>query len=294
MRYGQLTYWTENLGDTIQSVAAETYLPRVDLYVDRDGMADTRLEREHFLLCNGWWMHPRNQHFEFPLSPYIQPFFVSVHISAGFRPNVTSRMLHYLQEHAPIGCRDRGTQRFLDARGVPCYYSSCLTLTLPRSKVTRSQEVLLVDVGPDLERHVPRSILNEAVKITHTLDFPKTPEGVDHTYTKQREQLARHLLHRYARARLVVTGRIHCALPCLALGTPVVFLFADPASEWERLGPLRDFLPIYTGAEPIDWNPRPPDVSGMARPLRNLVARAVATGRHPLRDDFTYLRNFVE
>jgi len=33
-------------------------------------------------------------------------------------------------------------------------------------------------------------------------------------------------LQRYAQARLVVTSRIHCALPCLAMGTPVIFLNA--------------------------------------------------------------------
>ncbi|NQD72865.1 polysaccharide pyruvyl transferase family protein, partial [Sphingobacterium shayense] len=29
---------------------------------------------------------------------------------------------------------------------------------------------------------------------------------------------------RLSRAKLVVTSRIHCALPCLAMGTPVIFL----------------------------------------------------------------------
>jgi hypothetical protein len=33
-------------------------------------------------------------------------------------------------------------------------------------------------------------------------------------------------LKRYATAKLVITSRIHCALPCLALGTPVIFINA--------------------------------------------------------------------
>ena len=32
------------------------------------------------------------------------------------------------------------------------------------------------------------------------------------------------LLNKYARAKLVITSRIHCALPCLAMGTPVIFI----------------------------------------------------------------------
>ena len=36
--------------------------------------------------------------------------------------------------------------------------------------------------------------------------------------------MAENLLNKYARAKLVITSRIHCALPCLALGTPVIFI----------------------------------------------------------------------
>src|SRR6185295_1108834 len=40
----------------------------------------------------------------------------------------------------------------------------------------------------------------------------------------QRLSLAQEYLDEYAQAKLVVTSRIHCALPCLALGTPVLFI----------------------------------------------------------------------
>lgn len=39
--------------------------------------------------------------------------------------------------------------------------------------------------------------------------------------------VARQLLHKYACAKLVVTSRIHCALPCLGLDTSVVFVTND-------------------------------------------------------------------
>jgi hypothetical protein len=39
--------------------------------------------------------------------------------------------------------------------------------------------------------------------------------------------LARHLLCKYADSRLVITSRIHAALPCLAMGTPVLFIVGD-------------------------------------------------------------------
>jgi hypothetical protein len=36
--------------------------------------------------------------------------------------------------------------------------------------------------------------------------------------------MAEDLLNQYAKAKLVITSRIHCALPCLAMGTPVIFI----------------------------------------------------------------------
>ena len=40
----------------------------------------------------------------------------------------------------------------------------------------------------------------------------------------QRFQLAKQLLDQYARAKLVISTRIHGALPCLALNTPIIFI----------------------------------------------------------------------
>src|SRR5690606_10514170 len=45
------------------------------------------------------------------------------------------------------------------------------------------------------------------------------------TYTENEKfLLAEELLNKYSTAKLVITSRIHCALPCLALGTPVIYL----------------------------------------------------------------------
>jgi hypothetical protein len=55
-----------------------------------------------------------------------------------------------------------------------------------------------------------------------------------------RFDLAHSLLKKYAEARAVVTSRLHCALPCLALGTPVLFI--ENASDSYRFDGLRDLL----------------------------------------------------
>ena len=48
--------------------------------------------------------------------------------------------------------------------------------------------------------------------------------------------LARKLLDKYSKANCVVTSRIHCALPCLGMDTPVIFITSD---KLETLKPIR-------------------------------------------------------
>lgn len=58
-------------------------------------------------------------------------------------------------------------------------------------------------------------------------------------------EYARSLVHKYAEAGLVVTSRIHAALPSLGLGTPVVFVSSQKIDSGKikgRLGGLIDLL----------------------------------------------------
>ena len=57
---------------------------------------------------------------------------------------------------------------------------------------------------------------------------------------------AERLVKCYAKAKLVVTSRIHCALPCLGLGTPVIYTEDAHQSEASacRFGGLRELFNI--------------------------------------------------
>ena len=56
----------------------------------------------------------------------------------------------------------------------------------------------------------------------------------------ERFQIAKELLDKYARAKLVVTTRLHGALPCLALHTPVIFI--SKSYDYKRFPGLYDLL----------------------------------------------------
>ena len=203
LRYGA---HSRNLGDTVQTLAAEQFLPPVDKRLDRDALDEVQEKEPHLLIMNGWFT-PRPEHW--PPADAIVPIFFGFHI-ADFRPAIQERLLGaasiaYLRKHQPIGCRDRHTAEMLAAKGVETYHSRCLTLTFPRREREPAEgKVYLVDADPDWIP-MPEELVRGAVRVTHAL--PEVyPDEVRH-------QMARDVLAQYRdQARLVITTRLHSLL----------------------------------------------------------------------------------
>lgn len=253
MKYGLLTYAESkkvyNVGDNIQSLAAKQFLPRVDEFINRERMADYHKGKTKMIL-NGWFTHNTKNWVP---SDDIDPLFVSFHINNTAAPNMLSEKgIAYLKKHEPIGCRDQFSADTLKAKGIDAYFSGCLTLTLDSYKVDdseRGNDIYIVDplysypswekvtvnykyflrsiqsgkiwkIG-DKKKHLSRFIDADLLKSAHHIN-QEPPAGI-HT-DEQKFAMAEDILKKYAKARLVITSRIHCALPCLALGTPVIFV----------------------------------------------------------------------
>lgn len=253
MKYGLFTYDENkkffNVGDNIQSLAAKQFLPQVDTYINREHLADYHGEKMKVIM-NGWFTHNYNNWVP---SEDIEPLFVSFHVNNTAAPfMLNDKAINYLKYHEPIGCRDEFTVKTLTDKGIKAYFSGCLTLTLDTYKVDdslRGEDIYIVDplysyptwekVTYDWKR-VLKSIQNgDLFKIGKQNDHIKkfvdkdllksaifiNQEPPSNTYNdEQKFAMAEDLLHKYAKAKLVITSRIHCALPCLALGTPVIFV----------------------------------------------------------------------
>lgn len=168
-------------------------------------------------VMNGWFLH---QTTNWPPSPMINPVFVSFHLTDW--NDTTRRVLNpkgvgYLKNYEPIGCRDQHTADLLKSHGIEAYNSKCLTLTFERRHSAPKLGVTaLVDVESDMP--IPGSILKNSIRMTHKI------EKVYSETTKM--QLARELLEFYrTKVSRVITTRLHCALPCVAMGIPVVFFW---------------------------------------------------------------------
>lgn len=205
------SYRGTNLGDDMQTLAAMELMPpgSQPAFVERDSLGKTALAGK--LLLNGWWTHDADNAWPPPQQVDAMP--VAMHIAERARSRFTRPdSLRWLHDHQPIGARDVETLAWLESLGIDAYWSGCLTLGLQRPDVPRGEETVIVDLPPDLRHAVAGRVHRE----TH-----RTRLGADHA---ARRAECRRLLAVYAAAKLVVTKRLHCALPCVAIGTPVVLV----------------------------------------------------------------------
>ena len=135
----------KNIGDYIQSVAQEIFLPHVDVWVEREHLDTFRSESRTNVIMNGWFMwNPSN----FPPSSSINPLFVSFHIVPSIEKSFfTEKTIEYLKRYEPIGARDMGTKALLEKYGINSYFSGCLTLCLGLcfKKQDKSKGIVFVD-----------------------------------------------------------------------------------------------------------------------------------------------------
>lgn len=255
--FGLLTYlaWPEyNAGDYIQSVAAARFLPKVDRYINREKLNEYN-GPEVKLIMNGWFMHrPHN----WPPSQKINPLVTSFHLNSQVKQQLLSKAsVDWIKRQEPIGCRDIFTLEVLSKAGVETYLSGCLTSTLVNEFNYRTNDIYFADVlfrvpGWSTSVRTPREFIKsfisgDLVKMSQRSRLLKqlfddnilnTSKSISHYHParhseKERFSVAEDFLKKYATAKLVVTSRLHCAIPCLAFGTPVIFIHFGFKHEYD-------------------------------------------------------------
>lgn len=155
---------------------------------------------------------------------------------------------YYWRLYEPIGCRDEYTKQLFERYGIKAYLSKCLSLIFDKSHAKR-KGIYLVDINsckyiPKINNQFVNSIpFNIVDRIEHDID-EKYSNDFDYKIRK-----ANTLLEVYRKAELVITSRLHCALPCRAFGTPVIFVH-DHYKENKRFSGLYKELNGSDGSIP--------------------------------------------
>lgn len=286
MKYGVLvcspSSLYKNIGDYIQSVAQESFLPHSDCYVEREALNQYKSTEITRCIMNGWFMWKPET---FPPTDVISPLFVSFHLVPSIAAKVlTPSNISYFKKYQPIGARDYSTEQILKSYGIESYFSGCLTLTLGNTfKKNGNGGIIFVDpyypiagtrltaknpfgyvrsfwyllknlrkafklkdrfevesrtvfrfLSPGFERIYSAANFYEYYRHSFDDDVLLNAEYVTHNipsslYSNNDEwmQAARLLIQKYANAKLVVTSRIHCGLPCLGVETPCIFITSE-------------------------------------------------------------------
>jgi hypothetical protein len=265
MKYGLMSYkYTINLGNEIQSIASRRFLPEIDCYVDHEKLNEFDEAEDVKLIMNGFYLDCFDA---WPPTRNINPLLISMH----FRNNddikkvlFSDESKDFLNDFGPVGCRDLHSVDFLNDNGVEAYFSGCLTLTLDSgSKKGYDDEVedyIVVkldnpeDVLPFLKGKTDKKIyvINQDFQPDYATAFPGQIGRSLYNFTSyytvdEKFYLAENLLKVYENAGCVITDRLHCALPSLALKTPV--LLFNSRQNQERFNGLNNLLLTSTVKE---------------------------------------------
>lgn len=291
---GSLKASSENLGDYIQILAClrllETLHLRPSIYLDRDtelaaAPALDACSGRVLLPLTGWFKRTVGGDPQWPPHEQIIPVFIGFHVRPHQCPALLEqRSIDYMKAHGPVGCRDPFTMRALKEKGVSTYLSHCLSLTFAKRKpdevgdtvVVASRDREIIDVLPPEYR-------NDHIYVNHYM-----VRGGFSEYLTEAEGF---LAFYRTRARLVITTFLHCALPCIAMGIPVVVFLPRPqydlqkTSDEERFSGLMQIAPVhrYGDTAHVDWSPRPLDIESLKETVthdfQNRVATALESAR---------------
>lgn len=242
-----------NIGDDIQTMA-------IDQLYKSMGIKESEIVRikyneldkydgEYVVLPLNFNMrniyYPEKKDF-FVFSHKIIPVFIGVHFrNFGFSKNE----IEYLKKFSPIGCRDEFTMNGLRKLGIDAFVNGCITITFPKREIDLSMQkkIFFIDTPESLMENIPEELLNQSEFTSQLISV----------LNEDRDEIRKKITERYNKykneAKLIVTSRLHCAAPCLAMGIPVIIVLKSkkPTFSW-----IDKFVKIYTEKEfcGIKWN----------------------------------------
>lgn len=272
-----------NIGDYVQSIAARQFIGIPDIFIDREHL-NYPLDTSVGLIANGWYMHhpenwPPNENI-YPLfvalhinklaeKSLLSP--ESIIYLKQFQP-IGCRDYHTVRILKEVG---------IEAYFSGCL---TLTLGITYQRTSPSDTVYFTDLNPDIRKNIrflakcawnyisKYSLIKQIQKqmkrcgIQRSMKFSVAlystysnviddalflqavykKQEIENNFNSEEEKFsyADSLLREYAKAKFVITSRIHCALPCLAIGTPVLYVDNQNLSEIHncRLDGLRQLF----------------------------------------------------
>lgn len=260
-----------NIGDYVQSIAARQFIGKPDVFVNREALDTYSGEQIKLIMNGWYMHNPDNWPPSDVIEPLFVAFhlnklaekgmlspegveYFKKHEPIGCRDKHTVELLKSKGINAYFsGCLTLTlgeTYRHIDIPDAPIYLTD-LNSTLLRNLKFKINCAMAMST----KRHTLKKIQSRmsecgiskrlrtiaAFYVTYRdvisedlfLTAQYREQEIEDSFVSDDEKFAyaEKLLEDYSKARYVVTSRIHCALPCLAMGTPVVFITNDLIGE---------------------------------------------------------------
>ena len=287
MKYGILRNTERNkinIGDHIMGLAVEKIYDSMN--IPKEQRVDILMTDVHDY-AGEYMILPINMYLDytygntFPLSERIIPVFFGTHMLA------EQGDLKYLQKYkhfGPFGCRDEYTMKAMRKNGLDAYISGCFSILSvdKRGKDIKGDKVCLVDVPECLMEYVPEEMRGEVERLSHVFDYTDKHLNFKQAQRIGTELAIERLKYYREHAKLVVTSRLHCALPCLSMGIPVILVRTDIPQRYlsafdGRFAGVDKFMKMYTPNEfaNIDWKIQPIDLDNIKQMQLNLAHQMI-------------------
>ena len=233
MRFGILYNKNNvNIGDDIQTYALKKFLPQVDYFIDSEHLDDFVTDNKEtcavIMNYNYSWAK-----WNWPPSRYIYPFFTSFYygdyenaklpVSPVENEFLTGIGGEYLKSFGKIGCTNKFTENILIQSEVETFFSGDITLTLPKQeeKEDKNSYICLVDLSEKVVEKIKEKLKDSKIEIR---EYNDNISGKSKLSWEEREQKVKNRLTVYQNAKSVITSNLKCALPCLAMEVPVLYI----------------------------------------------------------------------
>ena len=257
--------WGKNLGDTLQSMVFEYFLlqnySNLEInYIGRDfpiSINSARLETEFIqdsrdIILTGWLTQNPTRFLSLQRNLLG---LIGIHLategSLAFRDFGIKHMFlseTFRNEFAGhmVSCRDLTTKDFLASKGVNAPFVGCVSSLIshldlsfiPKQPPT---DFLFIDIDSNIRSKILANGLQGKKFISLTNDIS------EFLGEKEKERRVIKLLGEIISAEVVVTTRLHVALPSVALGKPTVLI----ANKDPRLAGISDFLNVVSIEEAL-------------------------------------------
>lgn len=263
-----------NIGDYVQSYGVENAYQKIGIkeneivYCEKHALNNYYFYEKVLLVMNnvysGYGVNGALN--SFPTPEWVIPVFIgfNCHDEAVIAENKL-----YFKKWQPIGCRDEKTKEIVKKFGIEAYLTGCSSILFDKRQCfPKEPKIYFVDVSENLMEMLPEEYLKKSICMSHNLKVVEYLQNAnDSMYFYA---LGKKILEEYrSNASLVITSKLHCAAPCMAMGIPVIL--AKDNIDF-RFGWLDKFIPLYSKEHynEINWNGTIAEVENAKKLLLNV------------------------